>query len=85
MRTACVAHFFVDYFEFGEYKKVTICDTKQIELLIGELEANGVDLNNIYIVYTQSLGEVRQYIAKVKNGEDFYELDDDGEDERRTG
>ena len=42
------------------------------------LEANGVNLDNIYIVYTQSLGEVRQYIAKVKNNEDFYELDEDG-------
>lgn len=42
------------------------------------LEDNGVNLENIYIVYTQSLGEVRQYISKVKNNEDFYELDDDG-------
>jgi hypothetical protein len=42
------------------------------------LEENGVNLENIYIVYTQSLGEVRQYIAKVKNNEDFYELDEDG-------
>lgn len=42
------------------------------------LESNGVDIGNIYIVYTQSLGEVRQYIAKVKNNEDFYVLDDDG-------
>lgn len=42
------------------------------------LESNGVNLENIYIVYTQSLGEVRQYIAKVKNNEDFYELDEDG-------
>lgn len=42
------------------------------------MEENGVNLDNIYIVYTQSLGEVRQYIAKVKNNEDFYELDDDG-------
>lgn len=42
------------------------------------LELNGVNLDNIYIVYTQSLGEVRQYIAKVKNNEDFYELDEDG-------
>ena len=42
------------------------------------LEANGVNLENIYIVYTQSLGEVRQYISKVKNNEDFYELDEDG-------
>ena len=53
-------------------------ETGSIDDYLGELEANGVNLENIYIVYTQSLGEVRQYIAKVKNGEDFYELDDDG-------
>lgn len=44
------------------------------------LEDSGVNLDNIYIVYTQSLGEVREYIAKVKNNEDFYELDDEGEE-----
>ena len=53
-------------------------ETGSIDDYLGELEVNGVNLENIYIVYTQSLGEVRQYIAKVKNGEDFYELDDDG-------
>ena len=53
-------------------------ESGSIDDYLGELEENGVDLNNIYIVYTQSLGEVRQYIAKVKNNEDFYELDDDG-------
>lgn len=51
-----------------------------IDDYLGDLEANGVNLENIYIVYTQSLGEVRQYIAKVKNGKDFYELDDDGDE-----
>ena len=53
-------------------------ETGSIDDYLGDLEANGVNLENIYIVYTQSLGEVRQYIAKVKNNEDFYELDDDG-------
>ncbi len=55
-------------------------ETGSIDDYLPELEANGVNLDNIYIVYTQSLGEVRQYIAKVKNNEDFYELDDDGEE-----
>ena len=53
-------------------------ETGSIDDYLPELEANGVDLNNIYIVYTQSLAEVREYIAKVKNKEDFYELDDEG-------
>lgn len=53
-------------------------ETGSIDDYLPELEANGVNLDNIYIVYTQSLGEVRQYISNVKNNEDFYELDDDG-------
>lgn len=55
-------------------------ETGSIDDYLGNLEENGVNLENIYIVYTQSLGEVRQYIAKVKNNEDFYELDDNGEE-----
>ena len=53
-------------------------ESGSIDDYLDDIEANGVDLDNIYIVYTQSLGEVRQYISKVKNNEDFYELDDDG-------
>lgn len=56
-------------------------ETGSIDDYLGELEANGVDLENIYIVYTQSLGEVREYIAKVKNGEDLYALDEETGDE----
>ncbi len=52
-------------------------ETGSIDDYLGELESNGVNLDNIYIVYTQSLGEVREYIAKVKNGEDLYVLDED--------
>lgn len=53
-------------------------ESGSIDDYLGSMEANGVNLDNIYIVYTQSLGEVRQYISKVKNNEDFYELDEDG-------
>jgi len=49
-----------------------------IDDYLGGLESDGINLDNIYIVYTLSLSEVRQYIDKVKNNEDFYELDDDG-------
>jgi len=52
-------------------------ETGSIDDYLGDLEANGVDLENIYIVYTQSLGEVREYIARVKNNEDLYVLDED--------
>ena len=53
-------------------------ESGSIDDYLGDLENNGVNLDNIYIVYTQSLAEVREYIAKVKNREDIYELDDDG-------
>lgn len=53
-------------------------ESGSIDNYVEELENNGVALDNIYIVYTQSLGEVRQYIAKVRNNEDFYELDEEG-------
>ena len=42
------------------------------------LEEEGFNLENIYIVYTQSLKEVQQYLKKIANKEPFYELDDDG-------
>lgn len=49
-----------------------------LDSYLDEMEASGINLDNIYILYTQSLAEVRQYISKVKNKEDLYELDDDG-------
>lgn len=49
-----------------------------IDDYIEKLENDGIDTGNLYIVYTQSLGEVKEMIAKVKNNEDFYVLDDDG-------
>ena len=49
-----------------------------LDSYLDEMESNGINLDNIYILYTQSLAEVRQYIAKVKNKEDLYELDDEG-------
>lgn len=54
------------------------CENGSIDDMIDKFENDGIDTRNIYIVYTQSLGEVRDYIAKVKNHEDFYVLDDDG-------
>ena len=49
-----------------------------LDSYLDRMEAAGVNLDNIYILYTQSLTEVRQYIVKVKNNEDLYELDDEG-------
>ena len=49
---------------------------RSIKQKMGFLE--GIDIDNIYIVYTQSLSEVNSYISKITKGEDLYELDDDG-------
>ena len=66
--------------EDGNPMKVLYIDAESgsIDNYLDTMEANGVDLGNIFIVYTQSLGEVLDYIDKVKNNEDFYELDEDG-------
>ena len=66
----------------GKPFRILYLDTEigSIDDYLEELEMDGVNLDNIYIVYTQSLGEVRQYIGKVKNNADFYELDEDGKE-----
>jgi hypothetical protein len=66
--------------EDGSPMKILFIDAESgsIDNYLDIMESNGVDLRNIYIVYTQSLGEVFDYIEKVKNREDFYVLDDDG-------
>ena len=49
-----------------------------VDTYLDKYEEEGYDLRNIYIVYTQSLTEVEDFIKKAKNNEDFYEFDDDG-------
>lgn len=53
-------------------------ESGSIDDYLEDMEKNGVNLDNLYILYTQSLQEVRDYIKKVKDNEDFYELDEDG-------
>lgn len=66
--------------EDGSPMKILYLDAESgsIDNYLDEIESNGVDLSNILLVYTQSLGEVLDYINKVKNNEDFYELDEEG-------
>ena len=47
---------------------------------IDELAKNGIDPRNIYIVYTQSIKETKEYINKVRDHEPFYELDEYGDE-----
>ena len=49
-----------------------------VDTYLDKYEEAGIDLRNIYIVYTQSLTEVEEIIKKTKDGEDFYEFDEDG-------
>lgn len=44
------------------------------------IESDGVDLDNLYIVYTQSLKETKELIRKATNREPFYLYDDEGEE-----
>jgi len=53
-------------------------ESGSVDDYIDGLSEQGVDPDNIYIVYTQSLGEVREYIKKATLNEDFYELDESG-------
>jgi hypothetical protein len=47
---------------------------------VDELENHGIDTRNIYIVYTQSVKETKDYINKVRDREPFYELDEYGDE-----
>lgn len=66
--------------EDGTPFRVLVLDAESggCEECLAELEENGIDLKNIYIVYSQSQKEIKEYIAKVRDHEPFYELDEDG-------
>lgn len=81
-KSTFVSQFAYMHNEDGSPMRVLYIDAESgsIDLYLDQMEANGVDLRNIYILYTQSLGEVLDYINKVKNNEDFYEIDEDGDE-----
>ena len=55
------------------------CETGSIDGYgLDRLESEGVDLRNIYIVYSSALSEIRYYCDKVINNEELYHLDSDG-------
>jgi energy-coupling factor transporter ATP-binding protein EcfA2 len=56
------------------------CESGGADECLNELEENGVDTENIYVVYTQSIKEAKDYINKVRDHEPFYVLDDNGEE-----
>lgn len=81
-KSTFVSQFAYMHNEDGSPMKVLFVDAESgsIDNYLDDMENNGVDLRNIYILYTQSLGEVLDYIEKVKNNEDFPELDENGEE-----
>ena len=66
--------------EDGKPFRVLYIDAEQgsIDDYLDDYADEGYDLRNIYIVYTQSLSEVKDFIKKAKEDEDFYNFDDDG-------
>lgn len=68
--------------EDGTPFRVLVLDAESggCEEALGELEDDGVDLRNIYLVYSQSQKEIKDYIAKVRDHEVFYELDENGDE-----
>lgn len=68
--------------EIGRPFRVLYIDAESgsVDSYLDDLEAEGIDIQNIYIVYTQSLSEIREYVHKATNNENYYELDEDGEE-----
>ena len=66
--------------EDGKPFRVLYIDAENgsIDDMIENLENDGIDTRNIWIVYTQSIGEAKQLIAKIKNNEEFHNFDEDG-------
>lgn len=56
------------------------CETGSVDFFLDDLEAEGIDTMNTYIVYTSSYDEIEHYVNKAIRNEEFYELDDNGEE-----
>ncbi len=55
-------------------------ESGSIDDYLPALQTNGIDLQNIYIVYTQSLSEVRELIERAKSGTPYYYYNEEGEE-----
>lgn len=66
--------------EDGSPFKVLYIDAEQgsIDTYLDDYEEDGYDTRNLYLLYTQSLTEVSEYISRAKNNEDFYLFDEYG-------
>lgn len=66
--------------ENGKPFKVLYIDAEagSVDTYVEKYEEEGYDTQNLYIVYTQSITEVKEFIRRAKDGEDFYDFDDEG-------
>lgn len=66
--------------EDGKPFRVLYIDPEQgsIDSYLEDYENDGYDLRNIFIIYTQSISEVKEFIRRAKDNEDFYEFDEEG-------
>lgn len=66
----------------GRPFRLLVLDGEQggVDDMLEGLEREGVNLENILIIYTQSLNEVLDYVQRAANKQDFYELDESGEE-----
>jgi hypothetical protein len=64
----------------GKPLRVAYIDTEggSIDNFLSDLEDEGIDLKNLFIVYTSSYSEAEDYINRIVNNEPLYEIDDDG-------
>ena len=68
--------------EDGKPFRVLYIDPEQgsVDSYLEAYEEAGINLANLYIVYTQSISEVKEFINRAKNNENFYEFSEDGEE-----
>lgn len=50
-----------------------------VDSYVENLEKEGIDANNLYIVYTQSLQEIYEYIDCITKKEPIFDIDENGE------
>ncbi|MED1863352.1 hypothetical protein P4V41_07770 [Fictibacillus nanhaiensis] len=57
------------------------CETGSVDNYLEDLEAEGVNLDNLLLVYTTNYSEVEEWATKAMNDEDLYIDDDEGNSE----
>jgi hypothetical protein len=56
------------------------CESGGLDEAVDSVVSQGANADDIYVLYTQSLTEIKEYINKIANNEDLIMLDEDGEE-----